>query len=206
MVRIVLQVLSETSLVRKAWIKENQTLQVGTIDWADLVITDDPLMADLHFALESDDDQCHVRNLATSGQTLVNGDHRPKRPLADGDEIRAGNTLFRVSVIQQASQTTTVPKSTVPVPEDATTRIDPIDDGAQSHLTKGGILAGVCYSAHDCDSGLVQYQGAKSDGSPSGELDTSAAVAAHAGSGSPALRRSRPMRVLSRNTGFRTRH
>jgi predicted component of type VI protein secretion system len=85
-------------LGHKLWLRDNQWAEIGRIAWADLVVEDDPELADVHFALQCKDKVCRIRDLSPLGGTFVNGDRVVFSELADGDEVRAGKSSFRVTI------------------------------------------------------------------------------------------------------------
>lgn len=82
------------------WIRADQTIKVGSssID-ADLSIRNDVKLAAVHFAVSCDGRSCRLRGLETGSGTQVNGQIAAEALLRDGDEIKAGNTVFEVRII-----------------------------------------------------------------------------------------------------------
>jgi pSer/pThr/pTyr-binding forkhead associated (FHA) protein len=90
--------------VRSIWIREGQTVQFGRTDWADFTIPSDPMMSRLHFAIDSDNSKSLLRDLGSRNGTFVNGQAVSSCELADGDEIVAGETRFKVSLAEPRSR------------------------------------------------------------------------------------------------------
>jgi len=58
----------------------------------------DPYLSREHFAIERAGDGWRVRDLASTNGTAVNGERIEERSLADGDELRAGTSVFLVEI------------------------------------------------------------------------------------------------------------
>lgn len=61
---------------------------------ADHEFSDDLQMSGVHFAIEDREKGWHIRDLKSSNGTFVNRARITEATLANGDEIRAGNTVF----------------------------------------------------------------------------------------------------------------
>ena len=73
-------------------------VRLGRTSKADHVFPDDQQMSSLHFSIEPSEKGYILRDLNSRNCTFLNGARVSKAP-ANGDEIRAGNTLsvFRIS-------------------------------------------------------------------------------------------------------------
>jgi len=71
---------------------------VGRTERANHAFSGDPLMSWTHFEVILSADSCVVRDLGSSNGTFVNGEQIEKVLVYEGDEIRAGQTTFVVSV------------------------------------------------------------------------------------------------------------
>ncbi len=69
---------------------------------ADLVISDQEVSS-IHFQIQRIDDNYHVFDMNSSNGTFLNGQRIVKAQLRDGDELRAGSTLFRFSLVAEES-------------------------------------------------------------------------------------------------------
>ena len=71
-------------------------MQFGRTEAADCCIEDDELLSRLHFAIDSDPNQCRIRDLGSRNGTYLNGDSVKVGTLTDGDQVTAGQTSFQV--------------------------------------------------------------------------------------------------------------
>jgi pSer/pThr/pTyr-binding forkhead associated (FHA) protein len=81
---------------QKIWLRDGQTMQFGRTEAADCSIVDDELLSRLHFAVDSEPNQCRIRDLGSRNGTFLNGDAVKVAILTDGDQIEAGRTSFHV--------------------------------------------------------------------------------------------------------------
>ncbi|HTR96731.1 MAG TPA: FHA domain-containing protein [Candidatus Acidoferrales bacterium] len=58
----------------------------------------DPYLSREHFAIERDADGWRVRDLASTNGTAVNGERVEDAALREGDELRAGTSVFQVRI------------------------------------------------------------------------------------------------------------
>src|SRR6202007_1522893 len=73
-------------------------LKVGRGAQADIYLSADPLVSDVHCAVWSDHKGCYLEDLGGRGGTLLNGHKVRQGVLKHGDEIVAGITHFRVRI------------------------------------------------------------------------------------------------------------
>ena len=69
-------------------------VRLGRTSKADHVFPDDQQMSSLHFSIEPSEKGYILRDLNSRNGTFLNGARVSKATLANGDEIRAGNTRF----------------------------------------------------------------------------------------------------------------
>lgn len=100
---VVLQVVAGPGLRRKTALRAGQRVEIGRTEWADVCIAEDRALAGVHFRLEADAAECRIEDLQTSTGTFVNGRAVRAAVLRDCDEIRAGQTIFRVSIEGEGS-------------------------------------------------------------------------------------------------------
>ena len=74
-------------------------LRFGRQNTADVRLSDDPTLSGEHFGVRCGDAGGHVQDLGSRFGTLVNGTKVAEAALRDGDEIRAGRTVFTVSLV-----------------------------------------------------------------------------------------------------------
>ena len=83
----------------RTWLRDGQTLTVGSSHRADLCVDDDTQLAEVHFRVEVKAGVCRVKSLAEGqGRLLVNGSPVEEAVLKDQDTIHAGRSRFRVSI------------------------------------------------------------------------------------------------------------
>jgi Domain of unknown function (DUF4123)/FHA domain len=84
----------------KIRLKPGQPLRIGRSPKANHAFPDDKLMSSLHFAIDYGEKGCRLLDLQSSNGTFLNGARVKKALLANGDEIRAGNTLFVIHMLR----------------------------------------------------------------------------------------------------------
>lgn len=91
-----LRVISGPLAGQTARIPGDRPLLVGRAPESDLSIAVDGELSALHFSVEQIDGSYLLRDLGSRNGTQVNRERAREVPLRDGDEIRAGATLFTV--------------------------------------------------------------------------------------------------------------
>jgi hypothetical protein len=97
--RIYLEVRSGTNAGSKIQLALGQPLRIGRNPKADHPFPDDKLMSSLHFAIDYVEKGCRVLDLQSSNGTFLNGARVKEAALANGDEIRAGNSVFVIRML-----------------------------------------------------------------------------------------------------------
>jgi predicted component of type VI protein secretion system len=97
--RVILELQSGHATGKKIPITPGQTLRIGRNPKADHSFPDDRLMSSLHFAIDYGEKGCRILDLQSSNGTFLNGARVKEAALANGDEIRAGNTVFVVRML-----------------------------------------------------------------------------------------------------------
>ena len=92
--RIMLELRSGPSMGNKISLTPDQSVRFGRTSKADRSFPGDQQMSSVHFAIEHDEKGWRVRDLKSSNGTFVNRARVKEATLANGDEIRAGNTVF----------------------------------------------------------------------------------------------------------------
>ena len=96
---LTLQIESGDAAGRRIPVPPGPMVRVGRLASADVRLSDDPTLSGEHFGVRCDDRGGLVRDLGSRFGTHVNGAKVVEAPLRDGDEIRAGRTLFSVSLV-----------------------------------------------------------------------------------------------------------
>ena len=78
-------------------IADGQVLTIGRTFKSDFEV-DDSDMQPLHFSIRLNGNQAELRNLTTSGSTLLNGVPVQQEKINDGDSIVAGRTCFHITI------------------------------------------------------------------------------------------------------------
>jgi len=83
----------------KRWpLDVGKIVTIGRVDQATIIIRDDPLLSNLHFALEWDGPNCRVRDLNSKFGITVNNVKVDAAVLHDGDRVKAGRSEFMVTL------------------------------------------------------------------------------------------------------------
>jgi hypothetical protein len=98
-VRIFLELRSGPNAGNKIPLTPGQALRLGRNPKADHPFPDDQLMSSLHFAIDHGEKGCRILDLQSSNGTFLNGARVKEALLANGDEIRAGNTVFIIRML-----------------------------------------------------------------------------------------------------------
>ena len=84
---------------RRVWIKADERLEIGRISTADMAITTDPHMSRRHLVLEGTAQTFRLRDVGSANGTFVNAARISNVELCHGDRVRAGSTVFEVSLL-----------------------------------------------------------------------------------------------------------
>ncbi|AUX31015.1 MULTISPECIES: DUF4123 domain-containing protein [Sorangium] len=129
----VLRVISGPLAGQTAHIPGDRPLLVGRAPESDLSISSDGELSALHFSVEQIDGSYLLRDLGSRNGTQVNRERAREVSLRDGDEIRAGATLFAVvrhEPSRRYAPTEPAPPSrrarTEPVPSSRRARTEPV--------------------------------------------------------------------------------
>ncbi len=117
---LTLQIESGDGAGRRIPVPPGPMLRFGRLASADVRLSDDPTLSGEHFGVRCDDRGGLVTDLGSRFGTLINGAKVVEGPIRDGDEIRAGRTVFTVCLIgappdtrQDATHTRAAPTGTV---------------------------------------------------------------------------------------------
>ncbi len=100
---LILEFVAGPSARRESLVRNGQTARIGRTEWADICFPEDAEMADVHFEIKCQSGRCEVQEVAGAPTTLVNGKPVERAEIHDGDEIRAGQSTFRVRVVDPAA-------------------------------------------------------------------------------------------------------
>lgn len=151
--RVMIEAVSGPAVGKKIVMGTPQVLRIGRTEWADHSFPGDGRMSGVHFSLENDGIACYVNDLGSSNGTYVNGQRINDRTLIqEGDEVRAGQTIFTVHVEGAAPSDFESPAA--PAAAAMPRSVKPPPQG--SHAPGEPAIA---YSIEKCDSGLVLCRG-----------------------------------------------
>lgn len=94
--RVVLEILDGPLAGRTVELAAGESVSVGRTAKSQLMLPHDNFLSGLHFLVESTAGGVVLRDCNSSNGTWVNGERVTERPLADGDQVSAGQTRFRV--------------------------------------------------------------------------------------------------------------
>jgi pSer/pThr/pTyr-binding forkhead associated (FHA) protein len=104
---VLLEVKAGPFAGRKISLSGSRTFLVGRIAGrAQFAVPHDNLMSGVHFAIECGPNGCRVIDKGSTNGTSLNGKKIQEAALADGDEIKSGQTIFVVRIVPdgQASE------------------------------------------------------------------------------------------------------
>jgi pSer/pThr/pTyr-binding forkhead associated (FHA) protein len=112
--QIFLELRSGPTMGAKLPLAYGHAIRIGRADKADHAFPDDKQMSGLHFAIQYDDKGCRLLDLNSSNGTFLNGARVKDAALANGDEIRAGNTVFVIRFLREATLPAASPEISSP--------------------------------------------------------------------------------------------
>jgi pSer/pThr/pTyr-binding forkhead associated (FHA) protein len=133
LVQVNLEIQSGRLTGKRLVIKEGETVTVGRTENSDFAIPEDTFLSRVHFAVECSGTVCRVIDRKSANGTFVNGSKIAEVFVQDGDEIVAGKTRFRVSVVNASSIQPSVaqaetPHASPPAPPSSRARQDQIHE------------------------------------------------------------------------------
>ncbi len=97
---IILEIKSGPFAGRKIPLAVRQSLLIGRApDRAQFAVPHDNHMSGIHFAVECGPAGCRVIDKKSTNGTFLNGKRIDQALLSNGDEIRSGQTVFRVTIV-----------------------------------------------------------------------------------------------------------
>jgi len=116
--QILLEICSGTDVGAQLPLAPDRPVRFGRTEKADHVFPDDKQMSSLHFAVEYNERGCRLLDLNSSNGTFLNGARVKEATLANGDQIRAGSTVFVVRMLRDDSLFSSQPAAgSIPGPE-----------------------------------------------------------------------------------------
>ena len=107
--KFVLEITAGSGSGRKLLVALGNPLRIGRRPEADHAFPDDKQMSGLHFAVELTEKGCRLLDLNSSNGTFLNGARVKEAILANGDQIRAGATVFVVRMLRDDAPAVTSP-------------------------------------------------------------------------------------------------
>lgn len=137
---VVLRTFSDNEPSRQVQLRSDQVLKVGSSGWADFSVATDPSMKEEHFEVRCSPQGCHVRVLNADAPLFINGKPVTTAVAFDGDEIKAGSTIFRLSIL--GGPLRQEPEEPAPEPDAEEQEIPVAAAGAATAAALG--LVGIC--------------------------------------------------------------
>jgi hypothetical protein len=107
-------------------LKTGESVTVGRATGkAKFALAEDTFMSGLHFGVECGPQGCRVQDRKSSNGTFLNGAKIQEAMLANGDEIKAGQTVFIVKMVPDAKIASLLPPEEAPSPPAAQQRPRP---------------------------------------------------------------------------------
>jgi pSer/pThr/pTyr-binding forkhead associated (FHA) protein len=111
----VLVVRSGDAAGKKIPVPPGESRRIGRQPPSDVRVADDPMLSNQHFLVEFNGEVCLLRDLGSKFGTLLNGNRIGEAAaLRNGDEIRAGRTIFGVEVVGDIRATPILPSEPPP--------------------------------------------------------------------------------------------
>jgi hypothetical protein len=101
--QVTLKITAGPHTGQKVLLRSGQLARIGRTEWADFSFPRDAQLADVHFAVRCDRAGLSLRQLAADRPVLVNQKPVREAELRPGDEIAAGQSVFRVHIEGQAA-------------------------------------------------------------------------------------------------------
>lgn len=100
----ILKVIDGPAQGAQLWISRNQSLMIGRMSTADFSIPSDPHLSRNHLFVQGGDRTFCVRDAGSSNGTFVNNSPVQEAQLQNGDLIRAGKSVFQVTLKEEATK------------------------------------------------------------------------------------------------------
>ena len=122
---VLLEISSAIQAGTKLRLSSGRALRIGRTANADHSFPDDKQMSGLHFAIESREKGCRLVDLDSSNGTFLNGTRVKEAMLANGDQIRAGTTVFVVRMMREDAVPASQPGASAPAHKKAAPPVSP---------------------------------------------------------------------------------
>lgn len=97
---LILEVRAGRLAGKRVAVPEGRKVTVGrAADRAQFAVSGDSYMSSVHFSVECASGGCKIKDRKSSNGTFLNGSRITEAPLADGDEIRSGRTIFVAHIV-----------------------------------------------------------------------------------------------------------
>ena len=110
---VILEVKAGALTGKRVAVMGGQRVTVGRTARANFAVPHDTFMSGLHFSVEYGPKGCLLTDQKSSNGTFVNGARVTQALLKTGDEVRSGQTIFSVRVVEE-EPALPVPKAAVP--------------------------------------------------------------------------------------------
>lgn len=94
----VLRVIDGPKAGAKCWLKKDQRITIGRLSTSDFCVAEDHHMSRNHLVVEGVGDGFRVRDVGSSNGTFLNDSPVSLVEICNGDQVRAGMTVFQVEV------------------------------------------------------------------------------------------------------------
>jgi hypothetical protein len=113
---VILEIRNGPTAGQTIGLKTGESITIGRAPGrAQFAIPQDTFMSGLHFAVECSPQGCRVQDRKSSNGTFLNGARIQDAMLANGDEIKSGQTVFAVKIVADAKVSSFAPQP-VPAP------------------------------------------------------------------------------------------
>jgi len=114
---VILEITAGAMAGKKVAIVTGQTVTFGrAAGRAQFALPHDTFMSGVHFAVECGPSGCRVQDRKSSNGTFLNGARIQDAMLANGDEIKSGQTIFSVKIVADAKLASLLPAQDVAPP------------------------------------------------------------------------------------------
>lgn len=114
---ILLEIKAGPFAGKKIPVATGQTITFGRAEGrAEFALPHDTFMSGVHFAVECGPQGCRVQDRKSSNGTFLNGARIKDAMLANGDEIKGGQTIFSVKIVADSKLSVEGPPAASPTP------------------------------------------------------------------------------------------